>query len=129
MVTKKIKNKKDQIKKGISTQKAGVRVKTARKQPRKVSVVVAVGSEKNKIIQAYATKTGDTGSPEVQIALITHRINKLVSHLKNNPQDQHSRRGLLGMISKRRRLLNYLAEKDNKRYQEILKKVKFTETK
>src|SRR3989338_928411 len=57
--------------------------------------------DKKKIIDEYATKKGDTGSPEVQIALLSHKIEKLVGHLKGNPKDNHSRRGLLGMISKR----------------------------
>ena len=80
--------------------------------------------DKKKIIKEYATKEGDTGSPEVQVALLTHKIEKLVGHLKNNPKDNHSRRGLLGMISKRRRLLTYLKKKDNKRLEKITKKLK-----
>lgn len=81
---------------------------------------------KKKIIEEYAIKTGDTGSPEVQVALLTHKIDKLVDHLKNNPKDNHSRRGLLGMVSKRRRLLTYLQKKDEKRYKEIVKKLKLS---
>ena len=80
--------------------------------------------DKKKIIKEYATKEGDTGSPEVQVALLTHKVEKLVGHLKNNPKDNHSRRGLLGMISKRRRLLTYLKKKDSKRSTKITKKLK-----
>lgn len=80
--------------------------------------------DKKKIINEYATKEGDTGSPEVQVALLTHKVEKLVGHLKNNPKDYHSRRGLLGMISKRRRLLTYLQSKDNKRYKDVTRKLK-----
>lgn len=81
-------------------------------------------NDKKKIIGQYATKQGDTGSPEVQIALLTHKIDKLVSHLKGNPKDNHSRRGLLGMISKRRRLMTYLNKKNEGRYKDIVKKLK-----
>lgn len=77
--------------------------------------------EKKKIIEKYATIKGDTGSPEVQIALLTNKIDRLGSHLKGNKKDVHSRRGLLSMVSKRRRLLFYLMKKDGERYQRILK--------
>ncbi len=77
--------------------------------------------EKKKIIEKYATIKGDTGSPEVQIALLTNKIDRLGSHLKDNKKDVHSRRGLLSMVSKRRRLLFYLMKKDGERYQRILK--------
>lgn len=82
--------------------------------------------EKRGVIEKFQVKKGDTGSPEVQIALLTQRIENLVQHLKNNPADNHSRRGLLGIVSKRRRLLNYLQDKDKKRYQDIIQKVGFT---
>ncbi|KKS44985.1 30S ribosomal protein S15 [Candidatus Gottesmanbacteria bacterium RIFCSPLOWO2_02_FULL_42_29] len=82
--------------------------------------------DKKKIIGEFATKQGDTGSPEVQIALLSHKIDKLVGHLKGNPKDNHSRRGLLGMISKRRRLLTYLSGKANDRYKEIIKKLELS---
>jgi len=82
--------------------------------------------DKKKIIGEYATNKGDTGSPEVQIALLSHKIDKLVGHLKGNPKDNHSRRGLLGMISKRRRLLTYLSGKANDRYKEIIKKLELS---
>ena len=78
---------------------------------------------KQDIIKKYAVGKGDTGSPEVQVALLTGKINKLIEHLKEHKKDNHSRRGLLGMVSKRRRLLHYLQKKDIKRYQEVVKKL------
>lgn len=79
--------------------------------------------EKQKIIQKYSIKKGDTGSPEVQIALLTNQVNSLADHLKSHKKDNHSRRGLLGMIGKRRRLINYLEDKDDKRYKDLSKKL------
>ena len=76
--------------------------------------------EKNEIIAKYATHEGDTGSPEVQIALLTQRINHLNEHLKQHKQDNHSRRGLLKMVGKRRGLLDYLKAKDIERYRAII---------
>lgn len=75
--------------------------------------------QKQKIMDRYATKQGDTGSPEVQVALLTNRLNQLTGHLKDHPKDDHSRKGLLKMVSKRRRLLNYINLKDEKRYKEL----------
>lgn len=90
----------------------------------KVVADVAIPSEdKKSVIEEFATKKGDTGSPEVQIALLTKRIEKLVAHLKANPGDNHSRRGLLGMVSKRRRLINYLTKKDESRVKDIMGKL------
>ena len=79
--------------------------------------------KKDEIIKKYARHEGDTGSPEVQIALLTERISELTEHLKVHQKDNHSRRGLLKMIGKRRNLLNYLAKKDINRYREIVKKL------
>ena len=76
--------------------------------------------EKNEIIAKFATHEGDTGSPEVQIALLTQRINHLNDHLKMHKQDNHSRRGLLKMVGKRRGLLDYLKAKDIERYRAII---------
>ena len=76
--------------------------------------------EKNEIIAKFATHEGDTGSPEVQIALLTSRINHLNEHLKQHKQDNHSRRGLLKMVGKRRGLLDYLKAKDIERYRAII---------
>ena len=75
---------------------------------------------KQSIIDEYKTHEGDTGSPEVQIAILTHRINTLTEHLKTNKNDHHSRRGLLKMVGHRRNLLNYLMKKDISRYREII---------
>ena len=79
--------------------------------------------EKNEIIAQFATHEGDTGSPEVQIALLTFKINHLNEHLKVHKQDNHSRRGLLKMVGKRRGLLDYLKEKDIMRYRAIIEKL------
>ena len=78
---------------------------------------------KQQIIETYATHEGDTGSPEVQIALLTRRINDLTEHLKANPKDHHSRRGMFKMIGNRRNLLNYLQKKDIERYRAIVEKL------
>ena len=75
---------------------------------------------KSEIISKFATHEGDTGSPEVQIALLTYRINHLTEHLKIHHKDHHSRRGLLQMVGTRRSLLNYLKELDIERYRNIL---------
>ena len=80
--------------------------------------------KKQTIIKKFAQAKGDTGSPEVQVALLTEQINELTEHLKTHAKDNHSRRGLLAMVSKRRRLLNYLNRKDKKRYQAIITKLK-----
>lgn len=79
---------------------------------------------KKDVIKKFAQGKADTGSPEVQIALLTEKINKLAEHLKEHKKDVHSRRGLLGMVNKRRRLLSYLMSKDLNRYQDIIKKLK-----
>ena len=76
--------------------------------------------EKQAIIEQYATHEGDTGSPEVQIAVLTKRINDLNAHLKNNMKDHHSRRGLLKMVGHRRNLLAYLQKTDIERYRAII---------
>lgn len=79
--------------------------------------------EKQKIISEYAVHEGDTGSPEVQIAILTKRINQLTEHLKKNPKDNHSRRGLFMMVGKRRKFLNYLMKNDIGRYREIIERL------
>ena len=79
--------------------------------------------EKDAIIKEYARSEGDTGSPEVQIALLTRRINDLTEHLKVNKKDHHSRRGLLKMVGKRRNLLNYLTKTDIERYRAVIAKL------
>ncbi|MBP3937215.1 MAG: 30S ribosomal protein S15 [Clostridia bacterium] len=79
--------------------------------------------EKTAIMTEYATHEGDTGSPEVQIAVLTKRINDLTAHMKANPKDFHSNRGLLKMVGRRRNLLGYLQKKDIERYRAIIKKL------
>ena len=79
--------------------------------------------EKTAIIEQYKTHEGDTGSPEVQIAILTHRISTLTEHLKTNKKDHHSRRGLLKMVGHRRNLLNYLQKKAIERYRAIVAKL------
>ena len=79
--------------------------------------------KKTEIIKAYARKEGDTGSPEVQIAILTERIAELTEHLKANPKDHHSRRGLLKMVGQRRGLLNYLKETDLEGYRALIEKL------
>lgn len=79
--------------------------------------------EKNAIIGDYKTHEGDTGSAEVQIALLTARINSLTEHLKQHKKDHHSRRGLLMMVGRRRRLLNYLSKKDIERYRSLISRL------
>ena len=80
-------------------------------------------AEKQEIITTYCTHEGDTGSPEVQIAILTSRINTLTEHLKVNKKDHHSRRGMLKMVGHRRNLLNYLQKKDINRYRAIVEKL------
>ncbi len=75
---------------------------------------------KQQVVAEYALKEGDTGSPEVQIALLTERIKDLTEHLKRFPKDNHSRRGLLKLVGQRRRLLAYLIKKDNARYRAVI---------
>jgi small subunit ribosomal protein S15 len=75
---------------------------------------------KQKIISEYATSEGDTGSPEVQVALLSHRISHLTEHLKEHKHDHHSRRGLLLLVGRRRRLLDYLARTDISRYRALI---------
>jgi len=79
--------------------------------------------EKTTIIDEYRTHDGDTGSAEVQVALLTARINQLTEHLKEHRKDHHSRRGLLMMVGQRRRLLNYLSKKDIERYRSIVSRL------
>ncbi|MBR6529799.1 MAG: 30S ribosomal protein S15 [Clostridia bacterium] len=79
--------------------------------------------KKTNIITTYANHEGDTGSPEVQIAVLSARIAELTEHLKANPKDHHSRRGMLKMIGRRRGLLNYLMKKDIARYRAIIEKL------
>lgn len=124
--TKTAKVKKVAVRKAKAVKKASKPVKKTKKT--KVAEEVAApaalpSAEKQEVISQFQVKAGDTGSPEVQVALLTKRIEKLVGHLKTNPSDNHSRRGLLGIVSKRRRLLNYLEKKDVVRYKDVSKKL------
>ncbi|MEQ4204738.1 30S ribosomal protein S15 [Actinopolymorpha sp. B17G11] len=78
---------------------------------------------KKQIITEYATKEGDTGSPEVQVAILTHRINHLTEHFKTHKHDHHSRRGLLLLVGQRRRLLNYVMKEDISRYRSLIERL------
>ena len=78
---------------------------------------------KEALIKEYATKAGDTGSPEVQVALLSHRISHLTEHLKQHKHDHHSRRGLLLLVGQRRRLLNYLQKTEIERYRSIVERL------
>ncbi|MCB1530202.1 MAG: 30S ribosomal protein S15 [Rhodospirillales bacterium] len=78
---------------------------------------------KTEVIEEYATKKGDTGSPEVQIAIQTERINNLSEHMKNHKKDFGSRRGLLALVAQRRKLLDYLKGKDEGKYQDLIKRL------
>ena len=80
-------------------------------------------SRKAEVIKAYATKAGDTGSPEVQVALLSERINTLTEHFKAHVKDNHSRRGLLKMVSQRRQLLDYIKRSDEARYKELIERL------
>ncbi len=78
---------------------------------------------KSELVKEYATKEGDTGSPEVQVAVLTERIKNLTEHFKDHKKDNHSRRGLLKMVSQRRRLLDYVKARDEERYQSLIGKL------
>ena len=80
-------------------------------------------SRKAEVIKSYATKSGDTGSPEVQVALLSERIKNLTDHLQSHEKDFHSRRGLLVMVGQRRRLLDYLKRKSDGRYKELIERL------
>jgi small subunit ribosomal protein S15 len=78
---------------------------------------------KQALVKEYATKKGDTGSPEVQVAILSERINNLTEHFKSHVKDNHSRRGLLKMVAQRRSLLDYLKSKDEARYQKLIERL------
>jgi small subunit ribosomal protein S15 len=78
---------------------------------------------KQALVKEYATKEGDTGSPEVQVAILSERINNLTGHFKSHVKDNHSRRGLLKMVATRRSLLDYLKSKDEGRYQKLIERL------
>ncbi len=78
---------------------------------------------KKEVISEYATKEGDTGSPEVQVAVLSERINNLTEHFKTHSKDNHSRRGLIKLVSQRRRLLDYVKATDEKRYESLISRL------
>jgi small subunit ribosomal protein S15 len=78
---------------------------------------------KAELIKTYAQASGDTGSPEVQVAILSERINNLTEHFKDHKKDHHSRRGLLKMVGQRRRLLDYLKDRDSKRYDKLIERL------
>ena len=80
-------------------------------------------ARKAEVIKTYAAKSGDTGSPEVQVALLSERINNLTEHFKTHVKDNHSRRGLLKLVSQRRRLLDYVKSKDKSRYDSLIQRL------
>lgn len=110
MKTKKIKSSKKEKENDSLAKKKVV------KEDKKINLP----DDKQEIIKMFAQKKGDTGSPEVQVALLTYKINHLVSHLEENKKDNHSRRGLLKIIAKRRRILKYLQNLDRSRYQKLI---------
>ena len=79
--------------------------------------------DKQKVVKKFAREKSDTGSPEIQVALLSVQINKLAEHLKDHKKDVHSRRGLLSMVAKRRRLLSYLRDRDEKRYRSLIEEL------
>lgn len=84
--------------------------------------------KKQELIKKFALHENDTGSPEVQIAILTERIKNLTEHIKNNKKDLHSRRGLIAMVNKRRKLLNYLKKESEERYRKIMEELGIRET-
>jgi len=116
-------------KKSSSAKKAtGNKVKKVAKTSKtpkvvKVEKITSIEDDKQKIIEKFGQKKGDTGSPEVQVALLSHKIDKLTEHLEINKKDNHSRRGLLKVIAKRRRILNYLQKLDETRYKKLIKEI------
>ena len=82
-----------------------------------------MAGEKASVMKVFATKEGDTGSPEVQVAILTSRISTLTEHFKTHKKDNHSRRGLLMMVAQRRKLLDYLKKNDEGRYQDLIKRL------
>jgi small subunit ribosomal protein S15 len=94
--------------------------------PRKIerkSAMSIAAERKQELMSEFATKTGDTGSPEVQVAILSERIKNLTEHFKDHKKDNHSRRGLLALVSQRRSLLDYLKRKDEGRYQTLIEKL------
>lgn len=122
---KKVAPKKAVAKKAVTKKASAKKEAPAVQAPKakRVATFDIATIDKQGIIENFATKEGDTGSPEVQIAISSQKIVNLSSHLQENPKDNHSRRGLLKIIAKRRRILHYLQEKDNARYLGLIEKL------
>ena len=132
MKAKKVASKtpaKKAVKKEVAPKKTAVKkevkaVEKPEKQPKQPKVALVSTSdeakEKQAIIEQFAQKKGDTGSPEVQVALLSYKIDRLADHLNQNKKDNHSRRGLLKVVAKRRRILNYLQKLDEARYKSLI---------
>lgn len=118
VVEKKVVEKEIKASVEVKETKAVKKLKAKAATPKEITP-----ADKQNIINQFALKDGDTGSPEVQVAILTQKINNLVAHLEGNPKDNHSRRGLLKVVAKRRRILNYLKDKAEARYQELIKKL------
>ena len=103
--------------------KASKTVKVVKEKKVKAEKLISAVDDKQKIIEKFGQKKGDTGSPEVQAALLSFKIDKLAEHLEINKKDNHSRRGLLKVIAKRRRILNYLQKLDEKRYKKLINEI------
>ncbi len=110
-------------KKSVKVEKAPVEKKSKASKAAPEKTELAPDQDKQSVISQFALKDGDTGSPEVQVAIVTQKITNLAEHLEQNPKDNHSRRGLLKVVAKRRRILNYLEKKDEARYKELLGKL------
>lgn len=123
---KKVKAVKEEKPKKIVKKETKKELKKDLKAPKTVEKPVKklekgpLSEDKQEVIERFAQVKGDTGSPEVQVALLTHKIIRLTSHLDENKKDNHSRRGLLKVIAKRRRILNYLEKLDEKRYKGLI---------
>jgi small subunit ribosomal protein S15 len=109
--------------KGRKKEKVSKVVKVVKATKIKAEMLISTVDDKQKIIDKFGQKKGDTGSPEVQAALLSLKIDKLAEHLEINKKDNHSRRGLLKVIAKRRRILNYLEKLDEKRYKKLIKEI------
>lgn len=110
-------------KKAVSAPKAEKEAPAVKAKKVSTATFDLQNAEKATIIESFAQKTGDTGSPEVQVALLSHKIVKLIDHLNLNKKDNHSRRGLLKVVAKRRRILTYLQGLDASRYGELIAKL------
>jgi len=88
-----------------------------------MTIMALTKEDKTKIVKKFAREKSDTGSPEIQVALLSVQIDKLAEHLKDHKKDVHSRRGLLSMVAKRRRLLTYLRDRDEKRYRSLIEEL------